>query len=190
MADYAKAADAYSRSDLYLPNTFWTLRRLAFCQRRLGDAAKALEAYAACEKLQPDNFKILLQEGHCLVELKRYKEAIEIYFRADNLQPDDVTCRRAVAWCYLLDSQFNKSLNQYKKLTAAASHRADWLNMAHAYLLLGQHERALACYRHCLALYESSADFFAALAADAPTLTALGLPSAAIFTLTEALKLA
>lgn len=189
MADYAKAADAYSRSDLYLPNTFWTLRRLAFCQRRLGDAAKALEAYAACEKLQPDNFKILLQEGHCLVELKRYKEAIEIYFRADNLQPDDVTCRRAVAWCYLLDSQFDKSLNQYKKLTAAASHRADWLNMAHAYLLLGQRERALACYRHCLALYESSADFFAALTADAPTLTVLGLPSAAIFTLTEALKL-
>ncbi len=190
MTDYAKAADAYSRSDLYLPNTFWTLRRLAFCRRRLGDAEKALEAYVACEKLQPDNFKILLQEGHCLVELKRYKEAIEIYFRADNLQPDDVTCRRAVAWCYLLDSQFDKSLNQYKKLTAVVSHRADWLNMAHAYLLLGQRERALACYRHSLTLYESSAAFFAALTADASTLTVLGLSPTAFFTLTEALKLA
>lgn len=189
-ADYAKAADAYSRSDLYLPDNFWTLRRLAFCRRRLGDATKAFEAYAACEKLQPDNFKILLQEGHCLVELKRYKEAIETYFRADNLQPDDVTCRRAVAWCYLLDGQFDKSLKQYEKLTAAASHRDDWLNMAHACLLAGQRERALACYRRSLGLYEPRAGFFAALAADEPVLVALGLAPDELLTLSEALKLA
>ncbi len=189
MGDYAQAADAYTRSDLYLPDNFWTLRRLALCQRRMGDAAKALETYTVCEKMQPDNFKILLQKGHCLVELKRYKAAIETYFCADNLQPDDATCRRAVAWCYLLDGQFDKAIKQYEKLTAATPHRDDWLNMAHAYLLSGQRKRALACYRHSLALYEPSAEFFAALAADTSTLTALGLSPDELLTLTEALKL-
>lgn len=190
MADYDKAVVAYSRSDLYLPDNFWTLRRLAFCQRRLGHIEQALEAYVACERLQPDNFKILLQKGHCLVELKRYKDAVETYFRADNIKPDDAVCRRAVAWCYLLDGQFGKALKQYERLTASEPRGDDWLNMGHTCFLLGERERATACYRRSLALYKSHSDFFAALSADEPVLLNLGLSPDEILALSDLLKLA
>lgn len=146
-----KAIDAYELANSLKPASEWTLRRMAACQRTLGNYSEALHAYNELATLHTEDAALSLHQAECLIHLSRYDEAFKFLFKADYLDPDSGQAMRALAWCSLLTQKYEQAERYYEKVLAKSPSYSDWLNAGHAAWLQGRIKDAVARYRKSLA---------------------------------------
>lgn len=146
---YSKALDMYLKSDLIEKKT-WTTKKIAFCQRRLGNFEEALKFYKEAEKDEPDNMHTIAMIGQCYLDQGNYDSALKYYFKVEYHDPDNIRVLRPIAWCYLVKGELERSRKYYNKLAGSKLSGHDYINIGHMHLCLGERQEALENYRKSL----------------------------------------
>ncbi len=144
--DYARAAEAYTRANLFQGDSVWTLRQLAYCHRSMGAYAEALASYEELEHLLPEDGGVALRAGECLVMLEQPEDALRKLYKAYYLMPDSKGTLRALAWCSLLTERDDEAAGYYDKLLDLDPSPADLLNAGHAAWVAGRVTQAVERY--------------------------------------------
>lgn len=175
MGHPAAALQHYEQADMLDSSSRWTLRRLAWCYRTLGQWDKALDCYRRLAEERPDDVNLALNTGLALVKLRRYDEALQYLFKAEFLGSGNEKATRALAWCTLLGGDYDRCVKYTATLLAGASPRAnDYLNAGHLSLLTGHPGEAVDHYTDALKAMDRDVDrFMRALHDDRLTVTAL-----------------
>lgn len=166
----------YEEADMLDSSSRWTVRRLAWCHRTLGNWEKALECYRRLAEERPDDVNIALNIGLSLVKLRRYDEALQYLFKAEFLGSGNEKATRALAWCTLLNGDYDRCVKYTATLLAGASPRPnDFLNAGHLSMLTGHPGEAVDHYVEAIKAMDGDVDrFMRALADDKNTIAAFG----------------
>jgi tetratricopeptide (TPR) repeat protein len=182
--DLQKAVELYSRAEYYVPDSLWTLRKLASTYRLLGDYKKALEYYRKVEAARPDDLNVAYYIGHCLLETGDYEGALKKYFKVEYLEPSAGKSWRPIAWCSFLSGDYARSKNYYDKILASSPTASDYLNAGHLAMAESRFRDAVELYGSSL----SSAgreDFERMFEADVPALLKAGVDPVMIEIVTD-----
>jgi len=165
----------YEQADMLDSSSRWTVRRLAWCHRTLGQWDKALECYRRLAEERPDDVNIALNTGLSLVKLRRYDEALQYLFKAEFLGSGNEKATRALAWCTLLGGDYDRCVKYTATLLASASPRPnDYINAGHLSLLTGHPGEAVDHYSDALKAMDGDVDrFMRIMRDDRATVTAL-----------------
>lgn len=186
-----KAVDFYELANALKPDSEWTLRRLATCQRLIGNYSESFRAYSELATLRTEDANVSLHQAECLIHLERYEEAFKFLFKADYLAPDSVQTTRALAWCSLLTQKYAQAERYYETILAGTPSPSDWLNAGHTSWLQGKVGEAVTRYRQSVAAAKKSgatdiAENF--LATDLPLLRRAGLSEEEIALMSDAVN--
>ena len=165
----------YEQADMLDSSSNWTVRRLAWCYRTLGQWDKALECYRRLAEERPDDVNLALNTGLSLVKLRRYDEALQYLFKAEFLGSGTEKATRALAWCTLLGGDYDRCVKYTATLLAGASPRpGDYINAGHLSLLTGHPGEAVDHYVDAIKAMDGDVDrFMRTLNDDRLTVTAL-----------------
>lgn len=147
LGETAEAIRYYDQSELLTSESLWTMRRLAACHRHLGHWEEALGYYRRLAERKPDDVQLALNIGLALMKLRRFDEALTYLFKAEFLGNSSEKAIRAIAWCTLLDGDFERArkytdiVMSYTDLTPV-----DYLNAGHLSLLTGSPAEAARLY--------------------------------------------
>lgn len=147
LGQYENALEAYLKSDMITPDSFWTIRRIASCYRNLKKPEMALEYYHRAELLRPNNLMVEMNIGHCYFEQKLYLNALKHYFKVDYLDPKNPRAWRPIAWCSFLEGKNEQARKYYEKILAEKPSAQDYMNAAHVEFASGNAKEALDLYR-------------------------------------------
>ncbi|MDE6066537.1 MAG: tetratricopeptide repeat protein [Duncaniella sp.] len=166
----------YEQADMLDSTSRWTIRRLAWCHRMLGHWQQALDCYRRLAEERPDDVGLALNIGLSLVKLRRYDEALQYLFKAEFLGSGNEKATRALAWCTLLDGDYDRCVKYTATLLAAASPRPnDYINAGHLSLLTGHPGEAADHYAEAIKAMDGDIDrFMRILGEDRGTITAFG----------------
>lgn len=166
----------YEQADMLDSTSRWTIRRLAWCHRTLGHWQQALDCYRRLAEERPDDVGLALNIGLSLVKLRRYDEALQYLFKAEFLGSGNEKATRALAWCTLLDGDYDRCVKYTATLLAAAAPRAnDYINAGHLSLLTGHPGEAVDHYAEAIKAMDGDVGrFMHILADDRDTITAFG----------------
>lgn len=149
--NYRKAIEQYTKADILLADSLWTMRHIAQCYRLIGEYENALHYYIAAEEVAPDNLTLLLQTGECLAVLKRYDEAFARFFKVEYLDSNSLRSWRAIAWCSFLTGKDEQARHYYKQLLQNSGARLeDYINAAHVEWITGNRPQAIELYNKAL----------------------------------------
>lgn len=165
----------YEQADMLDSSSRWTVKRLAWCHRALGQWDKALECYRRLAEERPDDVNLALNIGLSLVKLRRYDEALQHLFKAEFLGSGNEKATRALAWCTLLGGDYDRCVKYTATLLAAASPRPnDYINAGHLSILTGHPGEAVDHYTEALKTMDGDVDrFMRIMREDRLTITAL-----------------
>lgn len=180
--EYAEAVTCYEKANILKPRSVWTLRRIAACNRVLGNFHAALAAYDELAEMYTEDADIALRQAECLIRLEQYEEAFQYLFKANYLAPESVNAERALAWCSLLTGKYEQAEKYYLRVMQGKPSPTDYLNAGHAAWLLGHVADAVARYRK--ALPETDKENF--LAEDMALLRKAGLSENELAMMTDA----
>lgn len=169
---FGPALEAYTKASLLKAPGPWLTNKLAFVNRRLGNYAEAAEYYEKALDMDPENVALIMNAGNMLLETGDNAGALSHFYHANYLRSDNPKIMRAVAWAELLNGNFEKSADYYRRVMAIEAQASDYLNAGHAALLRGEIKEAVNYY--VLSAESNPADFELAFNADIPTLVALG----------------
>lgn len=142
-----KAIEAYSKAELFNPDSHWLIRQLAICHKLNGDFEKGALYYRRALADEPENYKVIMNLGHCLLENGEVDEALKQYYHADYMRPELDAPKRALAWGEFIKGNHDKSATQYSKLMKGKPTANDHLNEGHLKFILGDFRGALDDYR-------------------------------------------
>ncbi|MDX2413875.1 MAG: hypothetical protein QNK33_01675, partial [Bacteroidales bacterium] len=128
----------------------WTTKKIAFCNRRLGNFNEALKFYLEAENDEPENMHTIAMAGQCYLDLDDYDNALKYYFKVEYNDPDNIRVLRPIAWIYFVLGELDKSKKYYSKLSESKLSGHDYINMGHLDLCLGDRQSALENYRKSL----------------------------------------
>lgn len=171
----SEALRYYEQADMLDSSSRWTVRRLAWCYRTLGQWEKALESYQRLAGERPDDVNLALNIGLSLVKLRRYDEALQHLFKAEFLGSGNEKATRALAWCTLLGGDYDRCVKYTATLLAGASPRPnDYINAGHLSILTGHPGEAVDHYKDALKAMDGDVDRFMGIMRD-DRMTVLGL---------------
>jgi len=142
-----EALEAYLQADLIMPDSLWTLKRIAACYRLEKDPANALIYYRKAEKLAPDDLVLTFNIGHALVESGDFSDALQHYFKAEVLSEESLKTWRPIAWCSLMCRKFDQAANYYEKILQHNPIIEDYLNAGHLEWFRGFPLKAIDVYK-------------------------------------------
>ncbi len=168
LGDYAGAIEAYETSELIDGTNRWTLRRLAFVNKKIGEFSKALTYFERLLDANPEDVSLNLNVGECLMEIGRYKDALNKFFKVEFINPDSEQSMRPIAWCAALSGDSVKAEKYYNKILAGEPTATDFLNAGHWTMSTGQYRNAVAYYNEAVKGYgrDGFDKFLKALEAD------------------------
>lgn len=191
MGDTNGAINLYEQAELLNAESQWTIRNLAACYKTLGRFEDALKYYQRLETLRPDDVSVALNIGHCYLALDNIKEALHNYYKAEFLDEQSTRAWRPVAWCLMLNRDFEQSLAYYKRIIDNEPTAADYLNLGHLHLASGQAAKAIEAYKQCIAAECGSVDtFISGIKNDESTLVSLGVNTEMISFIIDAVQYA
>lgn len=159
--DYTLALQYYEQAELLNADSLWTLRHIALCLRLLGDPSRALSYYRrVSEKEETDTLGTSMAIGNCFVELGKYDEAVKYFYKVDYLEPGSHKARRQLAWCLMMQRDFDKSKKLYEEIINDNPTPQDYLNMGHLALTTGDDINALNYYKLCKARADGTLETF------------------------------
>lgn len=176
LGDVAAALRHYEEAEMLDSSSRWTLRRLAWCHRMLGNWDKALGYYLRLAEDKPDDVSLALNIGLSLVKLHRYDEALQYLFKAEFYGSGSEKAMRALAWCTLLGGDYERCVKYTATLLAAASPRPnDYINAGHLSLLTGHPGEAVDHYVDAIKSMDGDIDaFLRRVSDDKVTIAAFG----------------
>ena len=176
VGDISAALRHYEEAEMLDSSSRWTLRRLAWCHRMLGNWDKALDCYRRLAEDKPDDVSLALNIGLSLVKLHRYDEALQYLFKAEFYGSGSEKATRALAWCTLLGGDYERCVKYTATLLAGTTPRPnDYINAGHLSLLTGHPGEAVDHYVDAIKAMEGNVDsFLRRLADDKVTISAFG----------------
>lgn len=137
----------YKRAELIHPESKWLLKKMALCNRLLNRFEEASEYYARALDSDPDNYHLLMSAGHCMLETGNPAGAVANYYHADYVRPGRIPTWRAISWGELLNGNYDKSLEYYKRISDREQPSpTDMLNAGHSYYLSHRLKDAVNLY--------------------------------------------
>jgi tetratricopeptide (TPR) repeat protein len=176
LGNIPEALRHYEEAEMLDSTSRWTMRRLAWCHRMLGDWEKALYYYNRLAEDRPDDVNLALNIGLSLVKLRRYDEALQYLFKAEFYCSGSEKATRALAWCTLLGGDFERCVKYTATLLASASPRPnDYINAGHLSLLTGHPGEAVDHYQEAIKELGGDVDrFLSIISEDKLTVPAFG----------------
>ena len=96
--DYVSALQNYEKADLFSSDadasSSWLMRKLAFCNKALGNYAKAAEYYGRLLEKDPDDLNVEFHLGSVLLRAGETAKAKEIISKVNYLNPQHEVCSR------------------------------------------------------------------------------------------------
>jgi len=175
--NYEQALKYYEQAELLNAESLWTLRHIALCHRMLGSPEKALTYYKRIvDKDNGESIPIAMAIGNCYLEMKQFEKASKYYYKVNYLDEKSQRAQRQLAWCLLMQREFDKSKVLYDKILNDNPTADDYLNMGHLSLVLADNNNALNFYKLCLTQGGYSLDDFSAkLSNDSEAFKHIGL---------------
>lgn len=97
-SDYVSALQNYEKADLFSSDTdnssTWLMRKLAFCNKALGNYSRAAEYYERLLERNPDDLNIEFHLGSVLLRAGDIKRAKEIISKIHYINPEHQVCGR------------------------------------------------------------------------------------------------
>lgn len=182
LGDFEKAFESYRDASLVKEPSQWLTKRLAFICRKLGKYEMAVQNYTSALDKDPDNLSLIMNLGNVYLEMNNQAEAMQQFYHANYLDPENPKVLRALAWTELLNGNFAKSADYYRRIMAIDAKSGDYLNAGHVELLAGRYREALNYYR--LASADDKKAFEQAFKEDIKVLEGIGLnPTTALLIL-------
>lgn len=160
LGDYAGAIDAYSKSELLDGRNTWTLRRLAYCHKALGNVNEALAYFNRLLEQRPDDIRLILNAAHCHMEAGDYSEAMNLYFKVEYLDDHTTKALRPIAWCAFLMGDLERARVYYDRVLLDSPTATDYLNYGHFLLADGRAREAANAYSTYLEMSGNDVDKF------------------------------
>ena len=155
------ALNAYKKSDIILPDDFWTNQKLALCYRLLGDNENALKIYRHAGFIKPDNLSVQLRIVNCMTELKKYDEALKDLTKLNTNYPDNEKVMRSTMLVALKGNNMAQaSYFASILLDAEAVTAYDYLIAGHISWCMNKSQEAKERYNKALSLLNNDWDQF------------------------------
>jgi len=149
LAEYEKALGMYRRAEI-LDRKIWTLKKIGFCNRRIGKHGEALKYYMEAEQMDPGNMHTLAMIGHCYLDMEDYDAALKYYFKVEYNDPKNLRILKPIAWCYLVQGKYEQSKKYFDKIGQAGMTGHDYINAGHLALCMGERMKAIEYYRRSI----------------------------------------
>lgn len=169
---FEDALRSYEKASLLTTPGLWLTKKLAYINRCLGNYERAAEYYARVNDMDPDNVNTLMNLGRALLETDDIPAALTNFYHANYLQAEQPKVMRAIAWAELLNGNFAKSSDYYRRVISKDASATDYLNAGHAAFMLGQYKEARNYY--AISAVELKSEFLNRFRSDIPTLESLG----------------
>lgn len=156
----ADALEMYLRCEMLMPDSIWTLRRIAQCYRLAGNNKKTLEYLKKVEILKPDDLSVVMAIGNCHLESGDYDSALKAYFKVDYMTTDSIKTARAIAWCLFLKGDFERSETYCNRLLLNDPTGSDYMNIGHLNMAMKKYREAANYYSLSKEKSQSSEDDF------------------------------
>lgn len=174
----ADALEMYLQCEMLMPDSIWTLRRIAQCYRLAGNNKKTLEYLKKVEILKPDDLSVVMAIGNCHLESRDYDSALKAYFKVDYMTPDSIKTARAIAWCLFLKGDFDRSETYCNRLLLNDPTGSDYMNIGHLNMAMKKYREAANYYSLSKEKSQSSEDdFYRHIEADNEYLSQAGVDS-------------
>jgi tetratricopeptide (TPR) repeat protein len=160
VADFFDEALKYYRRAELIDRKVWTVKKIAFCLRRLGKNEEALEYYLQSGDLEPENINTTIMIALCYIDLKEYDKSLQYYFKVEYKEPGNIKILRPIAWCYLALGRFDDSERYYERLSAEKLTAHDYINKGHLALCQGNKKEAVENYKQSIVSGEISREDF------------------------------
>ncbi len=171
-----EALEAYLQADLVVPDSLWTLKRIAACYRMGKNPKQALIYYQKAERLAPDDLFLTFNMGHALVESGDYAAALQHYFKAEILSEESLKTWRPIAWCSLICGKYEQANGYYQKILQHNPSIEDYLNAGHLEWCKGLPMNAIDLYKKGIrATHTPFPEFMELFQKDLKELFALGV---------------
>ena len=175
--NYREALKYYEQAELLNADSIWTLRHIAMCHRFLHNPTVALKYYnRILEKETTENLATVMAIGNCYLETGDYAKATQYFYKVQYLDNKHKKASRQLAWCLLMQKEFDKSKAIYDEIINDNPTPQDYLNMGHLALVTGDDVNALNFYKLCKARADGTLETFnRMLNGDAEAFITLGL---------------
>jgi tetratricopeptide (TPR) repeat protein len=160
VADFFDEALKYYRRAELIDRKVWTVKKIAFCLRRLGKKEEALEYYLQAGDIEPENIHTTIMIALCYLDLKEYESALKYYFKVEYKEPGNIKILRPIAWCYLALGRFDDSGRYYERLSSEKLTAHDFINKGHLALCQGEKKEAVENYKQSIISGEISREEF------------------------------
>lgn len=154
---FNNALNFYLQSDFLKDNQLWTLKKIAYCYKMIGDDKKSLEYYLKAEQLSGDNLQLINSVAKSLADNNEYEEALKRRFKADYLEANNLKTMRAIAKLSLLTGKYNQTITYSGKIADADKSAEDYTISGHALRLSGKVEEG--CKQYFLASQKPDFNF-------------------------------
>jgi tetratricopeptide (TPR) repeat protein len=172
---FEDALKYYRRSEL-IEHKLWTVKKIAYCLRKLERNEEALDQYLQAGDLDPENIHTMIMTALCYLNLKEYDSALQYYFKVEYKEPGNIKVLRPIAWCYFAMGRLADSEKYYEKLSGEKLTANDLINMGHLALCQGKKKEAVEFYKQSLISGEISRDdFLSIFSEDKPLLVSNGV---------------
>lgn len=146
---YAEGLEAYTKADILDPDNIWTIKHIAQCWQKLGDASKATEYMRMAEYLSPEDINLVLYTGECLMNEKKYEEALSKFLKVEYEDPDSIRAKRDIAWCAFMNNKYDLSRKYWNSILSISKKTSiqDLVNSGHNEWCSGKIQEAATLYR-------------------------------------------
>lgn len=174
--DYEQALKYYEQAELLNAESMWTLRHIALCHRMSGRPSKALEYYnRIVDREQCESISTAMAIGNCYLETGEYAKAAKFYYKVNYLDEKKQRARRQLAWCLMMQREFEKATRLYEEIATDNATADDYLNMGHLALATAN-SNAINYYKRCIAKGDYTMETFSKkLVADSDAFRRMGL---------------
>lgn len=157
-------AQLHYRVALELEPDAWTEEMLLESYRISQNYSEAINLLSDMLNSCPKDFRKNRQLGEMYLREGLYAEALSVFTKLDYLRPDHLPTLRALAWCHMNLSDFDRAAQIYLKIVGNSTSDADDLfNAGHCALIQNDFASAVAYYQEYLRLHDkkfASSDFF------------------------------
>lgn len=150
--DSARAIEAYQKTIQLDPYYWFNQNILGNAYFRLSDYQKALDAYQKVTQMDPDNATGYDMSGMVYAQEGKYAQSILDFQKAIQLSPD-WTAYTNLGTAYFLLKQYGPAADNFAKAVQYdPNNEINMGNLADAYRLSGQQDKARASYQHAISL--------------------------------------
>jgi tetratricopeptide (TPR) repeat protein len=131
---------------LFDSNRLWSLKKIIFCYRKLGDNESALKWSIEAAALEPDDAYLQTMLGNCYLDMHQFETALDHYFRVEILSAENKKILRPIAWCCFVLGKLDLAHNYFQLILADEPTANDLINSGHVELCSGNKPKAMEYY--------------------------------------------